>query len=369
MNILFLDSIGEKVYGGLEEWIRLVSHGLAERGHNLTIVGRSNSDFLKRMQPPVDKRQTIGLHISGDFNPGTIFDLKNIIQKNEIDVLIGNFNKDLRLGGLAAKMARNKPAVVWRVGLNLTKNNFVHRKLTPWLIDAVITPSESLKKQITAFGYIKENICNAIHTGIPEVDIDTDSLRKEVRNRYNISDNQVVAVTSGRFVNQKGHTYLIEAAEAIVREFPDIRFLWLGDGPLEGQFKEKIERLGLSENFIFAGMLKNVAEVLAAADLMVHPSVEEPFGIAVLEGMRAGLPVIASRVGGIPEVVDEGTTAVLLPPRKPAEIVRAVLPMLNDREKMKSFGANGFKRWHDKFRFDYMLDRIEDLFNRVSGKS
>ncbi len=369
MNMLFLNSIAEDIYGGMEEWIRLVSVGLLDRGHNVTIIGRRDSAFIKRLNKMEVKATCLELNISGDFNPVTIFRIKSILKTQKIDIIVVNFNKDIRLGGLAARLAGKVP-VVWSVGINLTKKVFIHRFLTPRLIDAVIVPSTSLRNQITDSGYINPDICEIIPIGIPETNSSPprNDARRLLREKYSLPVNSCIAVTAARFVKQKGHINLVKAAAAIADRFPEIHFLLLGDGPLELILKKEIASRRLSRHFIFAGMLNDVNLELIGADLMIHPSIEEPYGIAVLEGMRAGLPIVASRVGGIPEVVDEGNTALLADPGDPLHLSERVISLLESRTKMNKLGEEGYRRWQKEFRFDIMIDRIEnklaDLFNQ-----
>ncbi|NOY87943.1 MAG: glycosyltransferase, partial [FCB group bacterium] len=279
MNIAFLDSVDKKTYGGMEEWIRLVAWGLQKRQHKVFILSREDSVFFKRIHKENKDLRLIPLNISGDFNPFTISNLKNILSDNNIDILSVNFTKDIRLGGLAARF-KGDIKVVWSVGLNITKNSFSHKMLTPHLINGVIVPSASLKKQITRYGYIKESDVKVIPIGIPDINFDDLKLsaRSKLRNQYHLSQKSIVALTVGRFVNQKGHVYLIDAACEIVKKQPRIVFMLLGEGLLENQLKLKVEKLNISHHFVFAGMLDDLTNYWAGADLMIHPSVEEPFG-------------------------------------------------------------------------------------------
>ncbi|HVP07439.1 MAG TPA: glycosyltransferase family 4 protein, partial [Candidatus Acidoferrum sp.] len=143
MKLLFLDSIEAATYGGMEEWIRLVGTGLAARGHETTVSGRAGSEFLRRMAPRGENLHVLELSISGDFQPTTINRIKSYLDEQQIDIIVVNFNKDVRLGGIAARWS-GATKVVWSVGLDITKDNFAHRFLTPRLVDAVLVPSQSL---------------------------------------------------------------------------------------------------------------------------------------------------------------------------------------------------------------------------------
>ena len=366
MNILFLDSIETGVYGGMEEWIRLVAVSLADRGHAVVVLGRPKSAFLERLRSHSESITLIETNLSGDFNPLTIASIRNIIREHRIDLVSVNFNRDVRLGGFAAKLG-GEVRVVWSVGLNITGEGFAHKHLTPRLIDGVIVPSAALKNQITALGYIAPDIVKVIPIGIGALEptVNRTGSRKRVGDAFGIGESDIVCVTSGRFVEQKGHRYLIEAAVTIVEAHPGVRFLWFGDGPLEAPLKSQIEGSGLSTHFILAGMRDNVDEFLAGCDLMVHPSIEEPFGIAILEGMRAGLPVVASRVGGIPEVVAEDRTARLVPHADPKALASAVSGMVSDAGARIEFGKAGQFRWRESFRLESMIDSIERYFSEI----
>ncbi len=360
MNILFLDSIDKDTYGGMEEWIRLVGAGLHQKGHDIYISGRDNSKFLKRVSANNPEIKQIPLSISGDFHPATIAKIYSEIKSKQIDIILVNFNKDLRLGGLAAKLEKDCK-VIWSLGLDITKNSLVHKVLTPKLVDGVIVPSKALKNQITRFEYITSEQVEVIPIGIPETDLSFDkkAARDKVLERFDLNRSAFICVTSGRFVDQKGHRFLIEAAPKIVEKSPEIVFLFLGDGQLKGELQAMIREQRHEKYFVLTGMLDNVTEILQGCDLMIHPSIEEPFGIAILEGMRAELAVVASRVGGIPEVVVADETALLVEPQNAAEIAEAVLSLQSSEEKLRQMGQAGRTRWQNYFGYSKMIDKIE----------
>ncbi|MFH1372622.1 MAG: glycosyltransferase family 4 protein [bacterium] len=360
MNIFFLDSIETTTYGGMEEWIRLTAAGLSQRGHTVTVAGRRGSEYLRRAAAENSGVTALELDISGDFNPCTISKIKNFLAANKTDVVIVNFNKDVRLAGLAARW-QGGPKVVWSVGLDITKDTAVHRYLTPKLIDGVIVPSEALKRQITRYDYVTPEIVKVIPIGIEDesfAPVGRDAAA-DLRSRYRLPEDSIVAVTVGRFVRQKGHIHLVYAASALNSRHDNLFFLLLGDGPMREDLQLRIRQLNLEERFVFAGMVDNVASLLSGADLMIHPSIEEPFGIALLEGMRAGLPVVATEVGGIPEVVTADRTALLVPPADAVSLSTAIDMMLTSKTRMKAFGQAGQQRWRTEFPADTMVDRIE----------
>lgn len=362
MRLLFLDSIEASVYGGMEEWIRLVASGLRSRRHLVTVAGRPQSVLFERISSIDREVELLPLNISGDFNPLTIAAIVRYIERNRVEVVVVNFNKDLRLGGLAAKL-EGAAKVIWSAGLDITKDNLIHRFLTPKLMDGAIVPSESLKTQIIRHGYIDPELVQVIPIGIPDIDgLSRSEAQTLLRQKYQLSADSLIAVTSGRFVEQKGHRYLIEAAVLLRDRFPNLRYLWCGSGPLQAELKALARTAGFEDRILFAGMLADLQLELAGADLMIHPSIEEPFGIAVLEGMRAGLPIVASRIGGIPEVLGE-SYAYLVETRKPEGISEAVSSVLTNAGGAKSTGEALRNRFLEQFTLERMLDRVEAYLN------
>ncbi len=364
MNLLFLDSIEAETFGGMEEWIRLVAVGLKARGHCSIAVGRNESEFLRRVG--ACGIESVELRISGDFDPVTIASLSSLICQRKIDLVCVNFNKDVRLGGLAAKLAGSVP-VVWSVGLDIAGDSWVHRTLTPQLISGVVVPSNSLKTQLLAHGYLPADKIEVVPIGIEEISGSqrTESARQNLQRQFSVSPDSLVAVTVGRFVEQKGHSYLIASIPHIVSRHPNLRFLLLGDGPFRDPLQRQANDQGVAEKVIFGGMRDDVAGILAGCDLMIHPSVEEPFGIALLEGMRAGLPVVASRVGGIPEVLGGGVGGMLIESRSSNAIASTVTNLCDRRGEFGALGRANRVRFESLFTAEKMTDRMEQYFDRI----
>jgi glycosyltransferase involved in cell wall biosynthesis len=369
MRLLFLDSIDKATFGGYENWVLLTARHMKARGHEVTICGREDSEYLRRAADYCPDAHILPLRIGGDFDPMTIARLKGYLHRERIDLMTVNFNKDVRVGGLAARW-EGDVKVCWRLGLDVTSPGWAHRQLSPKLIDGVIVPSEALKRQVMRHGYLTDEMIHVIYNGTEDKRFqrpDPEAAQK-VREKYGLPEDAVVGVSAGRFVDQKGHVYLVEAAPSIVAEHPEVRFLFLGDGGHKQMLQRLIARQKLDKHFVFAGMLDNIELELSGSDLMIHPAIEEPFSHAILEAMRAGLPVVASRVGGIPEAVVDGETAILVEPRKPAQLADAVKRMLADPEMRLRFGRANQIRWYDNFRVETMVDRTEAYFKELLGQ-
>ena len=161
----------------------------------------------------------------------------------------------------------------------------------------------------------------------------------------------------------KGHSDLVDAARRIADAFPSIRFLLVGaDAGEEGNLRRRIEALGLGRNVLLVGPRPDAAAIVAASAFLVHPSHQEGFPNAILEAMAAGKAVVATRVGGIPEAVEDGRTGLLVPARDPAALAGAVLSLLRDPDRARAMGEAGRMRVEEEFSIGKMVEGIESLY-------
>jgi glycosyltransferase involved in cell wall biosynthesis len=145
-------------------------------------------------------------------------------------------------------------------------------------------------------------------------------------------------VSVGNLRAEKGHAILLEAFVSIVDRFPDARLLLVGDGPLRGDLEHQVSRDGIANSVEFIGATDDVWSYYARASVFVLPSHHEMLGIAAMEAMAAGLPVVASSVGGIPEVVADGVTGYLVPPRNPRAFAARVIDLLDSPDRCREMG-------------------------------
>jgi glycosyltransferase involved in cell wall biosynthesis len=156
-------------------------------------------------------------------------------------------------------------------------------------------------------------------------------------------------ISVGRLEEQKGHDVLIEAFAAVLRTHPDLQLTICGDGPARNGLIRAATRLGIADRVEFAGWRHDVATLLAEADLLVHPARWEGFGLVLLEAMRAALPIVATRVGAIPEVISDGVTGILVAPEEPEALAAAIRSLADDGRHRLRLGAEGFERLRNDF--------------------
>lgn len=359
-----MNSIRENVWGGGENLVFNLATHLSRRGHKIWVAGRKGSEFLSHFSDA--QIDLVPLKIRGDFGPVNILTLARLISKEKVDFIWVNFNKDLRLGGIAARLA-GKVKVIWGMGVLLPGTNLVHRFTGKHLPDKLVVPSQNLKDQLKRFSWIAQDRIKVVPNGIDLAcfNFDLEKERNKLFQRYNLDPKLTLIGVPARLVEAKGHKYLIQAMPEIIQAFPETRFLFAGDGSEKKSLQELSARLNLEKYVIFAGYIRGIFETMAGFDLLVLPSIIEPFGLVLAEGMALKKPIIATLAGGIPEVVRDQVTGILVPPSDPHSLSQAVNTLLRDKKIAVNFGEEGRKRVENLFTIEKMTVNIEELFYQM----
>ena len=208
-----------------------------------------------------------------------------------------------------------------------------------------------------------------IHNGVDVARFS--SSRTVTRADVGLRDGVPVIGTVGRLVEpEKGIAVLLQSMARLAGPPASLpcQLLIVGDGPARRHLHEIGERLGISSLVVFAGMRRDIAEVLPFVDVFVMPSLSEGFGIAIVEAMAAGRPVVATAVGGIPEVVVQGETGLLVPPGDAGALGDAVAHLVNHPEQARLMGARGRERACDRFSIESAVTRHEDLYAKLMAQ-
>lgn len=192
----------------------------------------------------------------------------------------------------------------------------------------------------------------------------TETRPLDVRAEFGISAGPLLACVA-RLTVQKGHRWLLPAFREVVDEFPRATLLLLGDGPLRTKLEQLAAKLGLLERVIFAGWRTDVSALLPGTNLFVLASEWEGFGLALLEAMAAALPIVATRVGAIPEVVAHNETGWLVEPNNTAAFADATISALRAPDQMVAFGNRGRARLQAEFSLQRMVSETEQVYSRL----
>lgn len=193
--------------------------------------------------------------------------------------------------------------------------------------------------------------------------------RDELRRRLGIPEGRDVIGSVGALVPHKGHKYLLAAMPKILGTRPAAMLVLFGDGPLEAELRRESWERGLQDRVLFANPGPEVERYLRCIDLLAHPSTEEGLGTTILDAMAARLPVVASRAGGIPEVVQHGVTGWLVPPGAPSELAGAIISLLEDPRRRAQFGESGRARVETEFPVARMRNSVLACYDEVLASS
>ena len=177
------------------------------------------------------------------------------------------------------------------------------------------------------------------------------------------SGSKLIAVVANMYSRVKGHACLIEAASIVCRAVPSAKFVLIGDGAERPKLEQQVRQAGLEENFLFVGCRQDVPELLACCDVSVLPSEAEAMPNSVLESMAAGLPVVATRVGGTPEIIVDGVDGLLVPPQDSQALARAMLHILQDADFARRLSRSGQEKMQTHFGFDRLIAELEQLYS------
>ncbi len=177
------------------------------------------------------------------------------------------------------------------------------------------------------------------------------------------SGSKLIAVVANMYSRVKGHACLIEAARIVCRAVPRAKFVLIGDGAERPRLEQQVRQAWLEGNFLFLGRRQDVPELLACCDLSVLPSEAEAMSNSVLESMAAGLPVVATRVGGTPEIIVDGVDGLLVPPRNAPAFADAILRILQDADLARRLSGTGQARVRTHFTYDRLISQLEQLYS------
>lgn len=232
------------------------------------------------------------------------------------------------------------------------------------LSTAVLTNANAVREVVMAEEHFAPEKVRVIHNGV-----DLERFAELSKERAWLAPGETqgkwIVLVGNMHSEVKGHSGLIAAAETVVREFPDVRFVFAGDGERRKNFEAETGRLGLEKHFLFLGRRNDVPRILRCCDIGVLPSQAEGLPNAVLEYLAAGLPTIASRVGGNVEIVQDGKTGMLVPPNDSASLADAILRLLRDPAFAAELGNNGRARVAAEFSFQRLIEKTDQMYTEL----
>ncbi len=326
MKILFLRPQVE--LGGVSRHMLSLKDDLDRLGHEV-IMGAGGGEWFSIFSPS----QVFPLFPSTPLNfIKSIYQIRRFVKENNIDVIHSHH----RFSTMVAKGVSTLSGIPSTSTVHEFKTNW--KKIASlWIPQRFFCVSEALKTHMESHYGVAGSASQALQL-LP------DYLNKEPQGEVpeellDLQDLPKIAFV-GRLSPEKGAPVLIDAMPDILKETPELKALFVGEGEQREELESQVQRLGLKSKILFLGARDNVRKILQNVDLLVAPSVEEAYGLVALEAMSVGCPVVASRVGGLVEVVQDGETGVLVPPNDSKLLAENITNLLQNPQQLGFFSKN-----------------------------
>jgi glycosyltransferase involved in cell wall biosynthesis len=359
LSFLVIDT--ERVWRGGQDQLLALLKGLRQRGHEVHLVCQPRTLLGKRAG-----EQGISVHplaIRSEIGLISLLLLIPILRRVRPDILAFNTPKAIFIGTLASTFASVGAKIIFRrVNFPLRDNLFSRLKYT-WGIDSIIAISESIRLQLQMCGIPASKI-RTIYEGM-----DLSLYPKQKQPKYRNPNEPVVIGTVAHLSREKGLNYLIEAASLIPGVQNRMRFVIVGDGKCLQELRDLTVNKGLTDTFHFAGFHPRTYQFMKSFDIFALPSLSEGLSSAILEAMAASLPIIATKVGGIPELVKDGDNGLLVAPAHPAALAHAIQQLADHPEQADRMGQRGRERMEEQFTLERKILETERLCYALLQKS
>jgi len=311
------------------------------------------------------------------------YKIKNLLERLQPDIVHTHSAKAGILGrivayGIKGRWAPNRPAVVHTVhGLPFHpyQSRWVNRlyvaieKYTAGRTDCFISVADAMTQQARAAGIGMDKEYVTAYSAIDEdafLNPISEDRRRDFRHKYGIAADAVVLVTIARLFMLKGHDYIIESAKTLAGRFPNVVWLFVGDGNLSEHYRNQLRELGLAERFKFTGLMPpdRIPLAVQASDILVHCSLREGLARTLPQAMLCGRPAISFDVDGAREVVNENTGR-LIEPKNVEQLIKACAELIQDKQLRDRLGQQGRQFVKDKFAPETMVNTIEQVYQRV----
>lgn len=266
----------------------------------------------------------------------------------------------------AARMA-GAPIVVASIrdrGDILTRMQRLIQKWVCRLADCVLVNAEAIRDTLIDQGYKAKDIV-IIRNGIALSGIGAGAKRPALRQELHVPPSAQLVFVFSRLNRMKGLAYFLEAVALLAPRFPEVRFLIVGDGAAREELEAHSSRLGLSELVTFTGFRTDVPDLLRETAVSVLPSLSEGFSNSLLESMAAGVPMVATNVGGNPELIEHSVSGLLVPVRDSVALASAIASLLEDPEMAARIGEAGARRVTELFSMERSVGEVERLYERL----
>jgi len=360
INILYVDNFAEIIGGGQRSLLDLVRK-LDKTKFKPIIACPSEGGLVKEFRRLnvavriVEMKSLRRLNLISFCK--SISGLKKIIKDEKIDLVHANGSRAAVYAGIAAKIL--KIPLIWHVRI-VDSDGLLDRFLAG-LSTNIIAVSHAVNRR---FSWMRnrEIKIKTIYNGIDLEEFNPALDRQNIRIEFGLKPDTPLVGTVGRLDWYKGYPYLLKAARKVVDNIPECHFLIVGDGAKRKELEKLINKLDLNDNVFFAGRRNDIPEILASLDLFVLSSVSEGLGRSIIEAMAMQKAVVATNIGGIPEVVKHSVSGILVPAKNADAFAEAIIDLIKNKDKALKMAIAGRKLAETKFNLNFNVEKIQNLY-------
>lgn len=348
MNILHIEA-GRHLYGGALQVLYLM-RGLKKMGHRNLLACPVNSAIAGAAAQVAEV--VYELPMAGDLDFFCTSRFGRIIREAQPQIVHIHSRRGADLWGGIAACSHGTRAVVSRRVDNPEPRwlaNFKYR-----MFARIIAISHGVQRVLLAEGVPPGKIV-CVPDGVDTERYQPLGDKEWFRQEFDLLPDEKVIAVVAQLIERKGHRYFIEAAQSTLAQYANVRILFFGQGPLREKLMELCRRAKLDNEVRFVGFRDDLERIFPCLDMLVHPATMEGLGLSLLQAAACGVPIVASRAGGIPEIVEHGTNGWLVPVGDSRAIADAVRDLLKNPERAERFGKEGTRIARERFSLDGMV--------------
>ncbi len=360
-----------RTWRGGQNQVLLTVNGLRAAGHRAALVAHPDGELRKRAREGLD---LIPIAPRSEMDLSAGWRLARVIRQLRPDVLHAHDPHGVAMASMALSLEaaarwrekRRAPALVAarRVDFHLKANAFSRWKYRQ--VDCFIAASEAIRQMLIGDGVAVDRVVT-VHEGIDVDHIDA-APAVNVHEALWLPHQAPLIGNVAALVPHKGQRYLIEAAHLVVQKIPDARFVILGEGDLRDHLEHLVREHHLEKHVLLPGFRTDVIGCIKGFDCFVMSSVTEGLGTSLLDAMACRKAIVGTRAGGIPEVVDDGRTGLLVPPRDARRLAEAIVRLLSDPVARQRMADAGYARVRERFTVERMVADTVDVYDRLAAR-
>lgn len=352
-------------HGGITSYIVSLAQGLVKKG-NVVYVASSGGETQGVLKAGGVTCIDIPIRTKSELSPKILISLvklKGIVENNNIDIIHAHTRVTQVLGLLLSKFT-HRPYLSTCHGF--FKRRFSRLAFPAWGKN-VIAISQAVASHLEQDFKVNKEAITIIHNGIDyEKFFSADSQDKEnIRREFNLPiDTQLVGMVA-RLSKVKGHTFFISAMPRILKDFPRVNFLIVGDGRLKNELESEVERLGVKRAVFFIPTQPDTSKILSIMDCLACPSVQEGLGLSILEAQAVGVPVVAFATGGIVSLIENGRTGLLVKPLDTKALADALMRVLGDGQLRERIIKDARLNVKENFNTGRTVEATNNLYSKI----